>query len=213
MSESSWTALAEGHQRVEATTLAAHAELPPRHAPKAAILACSDARVPPSVVFDQPAGNLFVIRIAGNTACPAALASLDYAVSELGVDLVVVLGHTSCGAVTAAASGTCGGHLAPIVAPICEIARRYPGVAVDDLAALNVLNTMDELSAHDGPVGQAITSGAVEVRGALHDLVTGRLRTVTADASTADALAADALAAGTLGVDTGLDALGSTPGA
>jgi carbonic anhydrase len=162
------------------TSFADDGARPPRHEPRAAIVACSDARVPPSVIFDQPAGNLFVVRIAGNTACPSARASLDFAVAELGVDLVVVLGHTACGAVTAAASGTCGGHLAAIVAPICEIARAHPDRSVDELAALNVAGTMAELAAHDGPVGRAVADGRVEIRGAVHDLVTGRLHPVTA---------------------------------
>ncbi len=185
MSDSSWTSLVAGHERAEAMT-ASHADTgvrPPVHEPRAAILACSDARVPPSVVFDQPAGSLFVIRIAGNTAGPAAQASLDYAVAELGVDLVVVLGHTTCGAVTAAASGTCGGHLAPIVEPICKIAKLHPGASIDELATLNVANTMAELAANDGPIGRAVADGRVEIRGALHDLVTGRLHTITADAA------------------------------
>jgi carbonic anhydrase len=186
MSDSSWKALLAGHQRAEAAmaSIAAADARPPLHEPRAAILACSDARVPPSVVFDQPAGSLFVIRIAGNTAGPAAQASLDFAVAELGVDLIVVLGHTACGAVTAAASGTCGGHLAPIVEPICRIARLHPDASVDELAALNVASTMADLAAHDGPVARAVAEGRLEIRGALHDLVTGQLRPVTADAAT-----------------------------
>lgn len=185
MSDSSWNGLLAGHQRAEATmtSLADDGVRPPLHAPRAAILACSDARVPPSVVFDQPAGNLFVIRIAGNTAGPAAQASLEYAVAELGVDLIVVLGHTTCGAVTAAASGTCGGHLAPIVAPICKIARNHPDASVDELATFNVAGTMADLAAHDGPIRRAVADGRVEIRGALHDLVTGRLHPVAADAA------------------------------
>jgi carbonic anhydrase len=186
MSDSSWKALRAGHQRAEAAmaSIAAADARPPLHEPRAAILSCSDARVPPSVVFDQPAGSLFVIRIAGNTAGPAALASLDFAVAELGVDLIVVLGHTACGAVTAAASGTCGGHLAPIVEPICRIAQLHPDASVDELAILNVAGTMADLAAHDGPIAQAIAEGRLEIRGALHDLVTGQLRPVTPDAST-----------------------------
>ncbi len=184
MSESSWSALVDGHQRARDTVaaLARGGDGPPRHEPRVAILACSDARVPPSVVFDQPAGNLFVIRIAGNTIGPAALASLDFAVAELGVDLIVVLGHTSCGAVTAAASGTCGGYLAPIVAPICEIARRHPEMSVDELAVRNVANTVAQLAEHDGPVGRGVAAGRVEIRGAIHDLTTGRLEPVTSEA-------------------------------
>jgi carbonic anhydrase len=181
MSESSWATLVAAHERVEAQLVveAGRPGQPPKHEPKAAILACSDARVPPSVLFDQPAGNLFVIRIAGNTAVPSALASLDYAVAALGVDLIIVLGHTNCGAVTAAAGGTCQGHLEPIVAPICEIARLHPGVEIDDIAALNVANTMATLSAHNGPVGHTAACGQLEIRGAIHDLTTGRLVPVT----------------------------------
>lgn len=181
MSESSWETLVAAHRRVQPLLTAKHDEpqQPPRHEPKAAILACSDARVPPSVVFDQPAGNLFVIRIAGNTAVPSAVASLDYAVAKLGVDLIIVLGHTSCGAVTAAAGGTCDGHLEPIVAPICAIAQANPEADIDKISALNVANTMHALAKHDGPVGQAAAIGQLEIRGAIHDLTTGRLRPVT----------------------------------
>jgi carbonic anhydrase len=193
MSDSSWDSLLAGHQRAEATmaSLTDGGGRPPLHAPRAAILACSDARVPPSVVFDQPAGNLFVIRIAGNTAGPAALASLEYAVAELGVDLIVVLGHTTCGAVTAAASGTCGGHLAPIVEPICRIARLHPEASVDDLATLNVAGTMADLALHDGPIARAVAEGRLEIRGAMHDLVTGQLRPVAAAAQSRAAATSD----------------------
>lgn len=177
MSESSWEALVAAHRRV--VPLAAGTGRAPRHEPKTAILACSDARVPPSVIFDQSAGNLFVVRIAGNTAVPSAVASLDYAVAELGVDLIIVLGHTGCGAVAAAVEGACGGHLAPIVAPICDVARLHPGADVDHLSALNVANTMAVLSSDDGPVGDAVANARVEIRGALHDLATGQLVPVT----------------------------------
>ena len=120
-----------------------------------------------------------MIRIAGNTAGPSVLASLDYAVAALDVDLIIVLGHTNCGAVTAAAGGTCQGYLEPVVAPICEIAQRHPGVEIDEIAALSVASTMATLYAHNGPVGQAAASGQLEIRGALHDLTTGRLVPVT----------------------------------
>lgn len=186
MREPTWHVLTKAHQARRVTEAEAGTDLggePPRHEPKAAILACSDARVPPSVIFDQPAGSLFVIRIAGNTAVPSALASLDYAVASLGVDLIVVLGHTSCGAVAAAVEGTCGGHLAPIVAPICEIANANPDMEPDRVAELNVAATMASLVGHDGPVGRAAANGSVEIRGALHDLATGRLLPVTADAA------------------------------
>jgi carbonic anhydrase len=170
MSTDTWQELVEAHERSQSPV-----DGTPEHAPKAAILACSDARVPPSVIFDQPAGSLFVIRIAGNTTSAAALASLDYAVAKLGVDLIVVLGHTGCGAVTAAAAGTCGGHLAPIVEPICELAKHHPEALVDQLVELNVEHTVQAVHGHEGPAGVAARNGAVQLRGAVYDLATGDL--------------------------------------
>ncbi len=171
MPSHTWNELIDAHHRAEAGPR----EDAPAHEPQAAILACSDARVPPSIVFDQPAGTLFVVRIAGNTASPAALASLDYAVAQLGVELIVVLGHTGCGAVQAAASGTCGGHLAPIVEPICDIARTMPDADIDEIAGHNVAATIVALTHHQGPVGVAALAGRIEIRGAVHDIVSGQL--------------------------------------
>lgn len=73
--------------------------------PKVMTLSCSDSRVPPDVIFDQPLGTLFEVRTAGNIAGPFELASLEYAFDHLGTTVLVVLGHTNCGAVTAACSG------------------------------------------------------------------------------------------------------------
>lgn len=185
MAESTWDRLAKAHQAVEAS-------VPPvlAHNPTAAVLACSDARVPPSVVFDQPAGSLFVIRVAGNSATPSTLASLDYAVGVLGVDLIVVMGHTNCGAVQAAVDGTCDGHLGPVVAPICEIARRHPGVSPDRIGEHHVARTVLDLQYHAGPVGDAWAAGRLEIRGAIHDLSTGALRVVCASEPNPTALEA-----------------------
>ena len=73
--------------------------------PFATILSCADSRVPPELIFDQGLGELFTIRVAGNITDPAILGSIEYAVEHLKSPLVVVLGHESCGAVTAALSG------------------------------------------------------------------------------------------------------------
>ncbi|PNG99886.1 Carbonic anhydrase [Tetrabaena socialis] len=73
--------------------------------PLAAILGCADSRAPAEIIFDQGFGDVFVCRVAGNIATPEELASLEYAVLELGVRVVMVLGHTNCGAVKAALSG------------------------------------------------------------------------------------------------------------
>lgn len=71
-------------------------------APDAVILTCADSRVPPTLVFDSGLGDLFVVRVAGNIVTPEQLGSIEFAVGSLGTRLVVVLGHTRCGAVTAA---------------------------------------------------------------------------------------------------------------
>lgn len=76
-----------------------------RQQPFAVIVGCSDSRVPPEIVFDQGVGSLFVVRVAGQVAGPVEVGSIDYAVKYLGAPLILVLGHESCGAVTAVMQG------------------------------------------------------------------------------------------------------------
>ncbi len=80
-------------------------ELRLKQQPFAVIVGCSDSRVPPEIIFDQGVGSLFVVRVAGQVAGPVELGSIDYAVKYLGARLVLVLGHESCGAVTAVVEG------------------------------------------------------------------------------------------------------------
>lgn len=147
----------------------------PRHEPTAAVLACADARVSPSAIFGQPPGSLFTVRVAGNTASPAALASLDYAVEHLGVDLIMVLGHTDCGAVAAAIDGACHGSVEAITGPICEIVRANPDVDATHISRLNVIETMATLEWSRGATGARIRSGDVRLVGGVYDLSTGRV--------------------------------------
>src|SRR5262249_8676874 len=80
---------------------ARRAELVAGQRPFAIVLGCSDSRVPAELVFDQGLGDLFVIRVAGNIVAPSQIGSVEFAVSRFGTPLVVVLGHSQCGAVTA----------------------------------------------------------------------------------------------------------------
>ncbi len=102
--------LQEGNRRFTAgaqtarATQAKRAKLVWGQAPFAAVIGCSDSRVPPEIVFDQGLGDLFVIRVAGNIAGPSEIGSVEFAATQLGVRLVVVLGHTGCGAVRATLS-------------------------------------------------------------------------------------------------------------
>ena len=86
--------------------------------PYAVIITCSDSRVIPESIFSAGIGKLFVIRVAGNVACEYVLGSVEYAVEHLGVKLVVVMGHTNCGAVGAAMGGHAAGFVAGIVGEI-----------------------------------------------------------------------------------------------
>lgn len=166
-----WTSLLSAHEAVRDE----NRDLVPAHAPQAAIVACSDARVPPSVIFDQPAGSLFVVRVAGNTATPPMIASLDYAVTELGVPLIIVLGHMNCGVVLAVADGMCEGYLAPLTNQICNLIGDDEHVDPDELAERNVVATMIALAASPSPVGQYSRAGSVEIRGAVYDVKVDRI--------------------------------------
>src|SRR5271154_6592187 len=99
--------LREGNRRFVAdlrnpeSLLARRIELAAGQAPFAAILGCSDSRVPVEIVFDQGLGDLFVIRVAGNIVAPSQIGSIEFAAERFGTRLVVVLGHSNCGAVLA----------------------------------------------------------------------------------------------------------------
>src|SRR5262245_58593416 len=108
--------LLEGHRRyVTGNPLHPHqtavhrAAIAQHQHPIAIIFGCSDSRVPVEIIFDQGLGDLFVIRLSGHVLTDAALGSIEYAVEELGVPLVMVLGHQRCGAVSAAVAAVTGG--------------------------------------------------------------------------------------------------------
>jgi carbonic anhydrase len=106
-----WSELMEGNKRFVSGKLTPRAVINVRHSlenaqhPRIMLLSCSDSRVPPELIFDQTLGSLFEVRTAGNVTGPLGLASLEYAFDHLGTTVLVVLGHTKCGAVTAACSG------------------------------------------------------------------------------------------------------------
>ncbi len=196
MSEPSATALAERDDtwRTLLADAARHATSRgpgiAEHRPRVAVLSCSDARVPPSVVFGRPAGELFVVRIAGNTASPVAVASLEYAVAHLGVDTLVVLGHTGCGAVAAALEGACGDSLAPVIAPLCELAASSGCDDPTELSRLNVAATVHGLADASPAIADALAHERLTVHGAVYDLATGELLGVDSVGADPDATTA-----------------------
>src|SRR5699024_5586423 len=151
--------------------------------PKAVVIGCVDARVPPEIVLGQGVDDLLTVRTAGQALSGVAMGSLDFGVRVLGVPLLVVLGHTGCGAVLAATSGrNITGHLGELVA---EVGARLVDIVGDDPIAAtggNVSGTVDALRAYGlaGPKGEP-----VHVVGLLHDLSTERVKILDDDGLTA----------------------------
>ncbi|WP_018353122.1 carbonic anhydrase [Longispora albida] len=141
--------------------------------PFALVVGCVDSRVPPELVFDLGLGDLLVVRTAGHVLDAVALASVEFGVKELHVPLVVVLGHSRCGAVTAAVQHVLSGTAAPgrlgvlveQIAPAVREARTRPGDLVQNTVRCHVDRVRRELAAED----------SCRVVGARYDLDTGRV--------------------------------------
>lgn len=143
--------------------------------PIAAVLACSDSREPVEYIFDQPLGGLFVIRTAGNTAGIQTLGSAQYAVEHLNVPLMIVMGHSHCGAVNAVVAGeSATGALARMLEPIINAANESGGDA-GAVTERNVRNAMTALPANDPILARRIEGDATRVLGAIYDIETGKV--------------------------------------
>ncbi|MCS7033404.1 MAG: carbonic anhydrase [Phycisphaerae bacterium] len=150
--------------------------------PFAAVLSCADSRVPVEAIFDQGIGDLFVARVAGNVATEGELASMEYAIEHLQTRLIVVLGHTRCGAVTAAAEGADPGghvgHLLDHILPAVQLVRQQePDVGAARLIRLatraNVQQSMHQMLVQSPRIASAVKSGRVRIIGGVYDLQTG----------------------------------------
>ena len=145
--------------------------------PMAAIIACADSRVPPEIVFDQGLGDLFVIRVAGNIAARAVVGSVEFAAGNLGVPLVVVVGHSGCGAVSAAVQGIdAPGHLGGLIAairPAVERAGETPGDPVENAVRANVALVVETLSAAEPVLNRLVDEEQVRIIGAYYHLESG----------------------------------------
>jgi carbonic anhydrase len=153
--------------------------------PIVAVLSCSDSRVAPELAFDQGPGDVFVVRVAGNFLNEDGLASMEYAIKILGVPLLMVLGHTNCGAVGAAVKfvtehAELPGHLPDLVKSIepAVIAAhaRHPSdllaAAIEENVKLNVQRLDD-----DAPiVSEALAAKKIAAVGGIYDLATGKIR-------------------------------------
>lgn len=153
-------------------------EVAPRQAPFAAFLGCADSRVPVEIVFDQGFGDLFVTRIAGNVAATENIASLEFATQVLGAKVLYVLGHTSCGAVAAAAKGEpVPGQISALFQHIRPAIRAAKG---DVVAAIreNVKQQAQTLVEASTVISSLVAEGKVIVAGGIFDLQSGRVEAV-----------------------------------
>ena len=155
--------------------------------PFAGFISCADSRIAPEIVFDQGPGEVFVVRLAGNFVDQNGLASIEFGVAVLGIPLLVVLGHTGCGAIAATIdvleNGTVlPGHLpdlANALKPGVERAlAENPDDALAAATAENVRYNVERLQTATPIVGEAVAAGKVKVVGGVYDIATGKVALV-----------------------------------
>ncbi len=151
--------------------------------PYAAILACSDSRVPVEIIFDAGLGDLFVVRSAGHVLSNEALGSLEYAVKELGVKLIVILGHENCGAITTALKVYNSGGIKDLSENMLVLLSHiFPAIKNTDVNSSDVLETainanvhyqLNDLIRKNNYLAKRIEDGKLILVGAKYSLSTG----------------------------------------
>jgi carbonic anhydrase len=162
-------------------TMAERVALAKGQSPFASILACADSRVTPEIVFNQGLGDIFVVRVAGNVATATERASLEYAAAVLKSPLIVVVGHSSCGAVKAAIDLTKGQNfpgdiqtLATLIEPAAKAAKSQSGDWTTNAIQENVRMQVQTLNS--SPVlSELVKSASLKIVGAYYDLESGRV--------------------------------------
>ena len=157
-------------------------------APLTVIVCCADSRVAPELIFDQGVGDLFVVRVAGNVIAGSGASvkgSIEYAVAELDVRLIVVLGHSQCGAVKAAIKhiddkdalpGSIG-DLVDLIRPAVAAVKGIPGNMLDNAIKSNVERGVERLKRLEPILAGSVRKGTLKVVGAVYDLHNGKVTT------------------------------------
>jgi len=150
--------------------------------PFAIIVCCSDSRVGPEIVFDQGLGDIFVLRTAGNVIDDVGQGTIEYAVEHFGTQLIVVLGHSQCGAVSAAVSGgEIHGHVRAVVEaikPAVEKVKGLPGDPVQNAVWANVREDVKQLESDSPVLSDRIKAGKLKIVGACYGLDSGQVKRV-----------------------------------
>ena len=149
--------------------------------PLAFILSCIDSRVSPEIIFDQALGNIFVGRMAGNVVDLHMLASMEFATSLSGAKVIVIMGHTQCGAVAGACNGVSLGHLTQLLSRIQPAVDAVDGCeynaseCVARVAKQNVLNQIAWIKQHSPVIACDVKEEKVCLVGAMHVIATGQV--------------------------------------
>jgi carbonic anhydrase len=179
--------LIDGNQRFVGGELTAFDDLASARAesaggqhPFAVIVSCSDSRVPPELIFDQTVGHLFVVRTAGQVIDEAARGSITYGVDVLQAPLIVVLGHSGCGAVEAAIAGIQGDPIpgyayrfAEAIGPAVQQVLDEPGDLLDNAIRANIALGVERLRTAEPDLAPASASGTLTIAGGYYDLASG----------------------------------------
>lgn len=187
-----WRALRDGNDRFVAGTMEHPSQDADRRAdvsagqePFAVLLGCSDSRVAAEIIFDRGLGDLFVVRTAGHVSDATVLGSVEYGVAVLGVPLVVVLGHDSCGAIAATLDALRtgvepAGHIRSIVDRVRPSIADHLGGTPSEVLAGHVRYTVRALLEDSVAVRTAVAEGRCAVVGATYELAEGRVHVVAA---------------------------------
>ena len=184
--DSATTKLKEGNERfIKGKTLHPNQdfkrikEVASAQKPFAIIVGCSDSRVPSEIIFDQGIGDLFIVRTAGQVSSYASWGSIEFGNAVLGAKLIVVLGHTSCGAVSAACKiPDVPGHIVTLInaiKPAAELAKKIAGDVVENAVKINVAMEVKQLQSLEPVLTKAIKNGSLKIVGAVYNLSTGQV--------------------------------------
>ena len=152
-------------------------EITQKQSPFAVILSCSDSRIPPEIVFDQGLGDLFVIRVAGNLIDDLITGSIEYAVEHLNVKLVMVMGHSNCGALKAVISGGNVSvnirHIVNSLLPSVKKARELKGDLHENATRINILRAVEKLMVTPPVLNKLSEKGHIKIVGSYYNLESG----------------------------------------
>jgi carbonic anhydrase len=153
--------------------------------PFAAILSCMDSRAPAELIFDQGIGDIFNIRIAGNVISPYVLGSLEYAIAVAGSKLILVMGHTNCGAIKGACDNVKMGNLTHLLDQIQDSVKKESSVLedrngsniefVNKVSKLNVHHSISQMLDRSEVIREHVEQGKISIVAAMYDIATGQV--------------------------------------